>query len=416
MPGTAPRALTIALVTPEYPPDNFSSGIGSYTKAMADALVERGHRVHVVSRASEPETRVQNGEITVHRVTPFRPEIPKTFTARTSLKLAINGLPSEFVYRSNIAKKLNELVEREGVDLIEAADHAAEASRYAPRKHPRVPFIVRLHAPVAVGEVFDRHLPESVRRAVRLYERRFLRKATHLSAPSESAWRIMSREMGIEDIPVTVLPNPPTYNPTEVEPSVPEETDPNLILFVGRITKWKGVHLLVQAMPHVLERHPAARLELIGTDAFSVKGFASMRDYLRSLIPMRYHASLHFLGRLPHNRLVEHYRRAAICVFPSLYEAFGYTCLEAMTYGKAIVAGAQGGMSELLDSGRCGLLFEPPDIGALGEAITGLLGDPGLRERLGAAARARVLKHYSREAVMERTLLFYRVAITECKA
>jgi glycogen(starch) synthase len=415
MPSRDSRPLTIALVTIEYPPDPFSSGIGSYTKTMAESLARRGHEVHVVTRGTGDECRTQEGSVTIHRVVPARPPIPRHLTPWATTRLAIRGAFSEVRYRRKVASKLAELVENEGVELIEAADHAAEAAFYDPRRHPRVPFIVRLHTPVAIGEIFDRNLPEIARRLVGLYERRFLRRATHLTATSSRVIDFMAEEMRLAPNAITALPNPPTFDPGTV--LVREELeDPNMVLFVGRVNHWKGTHLLMKAIPRVLERKPTARFVLIGADAFSYRGHASMRDYLLGLLPEDCHESVLFMGRLPHDEVGAQFQRASVCVFPSLFEVFGYTCLEAMTYGRAIVGSGNGGMSELLDDGRAGLLFTPPDYRELADKILSLLGDPDLRRRLGARARERVLGKYDMGIVLEQFEEYYRQAIADQRA
>jgi glycogen(starch) synthase len=188
-----------------------------------------------------------------------------------------------------------------------------------------------------------------------------------------------------------------------------------MVLFVGRVNHWKGTHLLMKAIPLVLERKPTARFVLVGADAFSYRGHASMREYLLGLLPQNCRDSVLFKGRLPHHEVGAQFQRASVCVFPSLFEVFGYTCLEAMTYGRAIVGSSNGGMSELLDDGRAGLLFTPPDYRELADKILSLLGDPDLRRTLGARARERVLAKYDMGIVLERFVEYYRQAIADLR-
>jgi glycogen(starch) synthase len=171
----------------------------------------------------------------------------------------------------------------------------------------------------------------------------------------------------------------------------------------------------MKAIPLVLERKPTARFVLVGADAFSYRGHASMREYLLGSLPENCRESVLFMGRLPHREVAAQFQRASVCVFPSLFEVFGYTCLEAMTYGRAIVGSSNGGMSELLDDGRAGLLFTPPDAGELGRHIVTLLEDAELRRTLGRRARERVLEQYHPDAVMPLFEEYYRRAIAELR-
>lgn len=85
----------------------------------------------------------------------------------------------------------------------------------------------------------------------------------------------------------------------------------------------------------------------------------------------------------------ELFRRADLVVFPSISEGLPVALLEAMAYGRAIVATAVGGMPEVLDDGAEARFVPPADPGALARAVEGLAADPHAREALGRAARAR---------------------------
>lgn len=319
----------------------------------------------------------------------------------------------EWRYRGAIARTLHDLVEHEGVELIEAADHMAEPIRYRPERHPHVPFIVRMHTPLAMTEQAEPTFPEPLRRVVRRIERSFLLSASHLTAPGATCARAFRKGMALGNRPIAVHPNPPTYPPVLQRSA---ESEPPIVLFVGRLQRMKGVHLLVRAMPRVLERFPEARFVFVGDDHVPTNGFPSTGPYLRSLLPPELHSKLELVGRVPHDRLDAYYRSAALCVFPSMFEAFGYTCLEAMTYGKAIIGSAAGGMYELLDGGAAGVLYHPPDVDELTEQILRLLSDPEARNTLGLRAQRRVLERYRPDVVLDEIEAHYRRALQEVEA
>jgi glycogen synthase len=404
------RPLTLALQTLDYPPDPGVSSIGIYTRTLAEALSRRGHNVHVVSRSHDGDSVERQCGVTVHRLGPARTSVPKAMNAATVLRLAAQGFGAEWRYRRQLASLLASLVATQGVQLVEAADCVAEAFFYRRARYPEVPFVVRLHGPTAVHELFDRNTPELVRRTVRSYERQFLLGASHLTAPSEAAKELIAREMGLKHRAITVYPNPPTVELQGIAPAGSE--DPNLVLFVGRLTPSKGVERLIRAVPAVLGHNPEARFVLIGPDWPTSRGYRSTREYLLSLLPPRHHHALVFTGYLPHAELGSYYKRAALCVFPSVFEIFGYVCLEAMAYGKAIIGSRHGGMADLLDDGKAGLLYSAAD-GELSELILRLLNDAPLRRALGQRARQRALEHYSTEVTVSAVEAFYRRAITE---
>jgi glycosyltransferase involved in cell wall biosynthesis len=104
------------------------------------------------------------------------------------------------------------------------------------------------------------------------------------------------------------------------------------------------------------------------------------------------------------------YRRAAVVACPSRREGFGVVCAEAMAHGRAVVASAVGGLLDLVEDEKSGLLVPPGDVAALRSALERLLADRDLRRRLGAAARERIRSHFSWSASTEALLDAYNAA------
>ena len=115
-----------------------------------------------------------------------------------------------------------------------------------------------------------------------------------------------------------------------------------------------------------------------------------------------------FLGRVAPSPV---YERAEIVVVPSFGEGFGMVALEAMERGRAVIASAVGGLPEIVEDGRTGLLVSAGDADALGGAIRGLAGDPARAAGMGAAGRARALEHFSQERCTDRIEAIYRAAL-----
>ena len=96
-----------------------------------------------------------------------------------------------------------------------------------------------------------------------------------------------------------------------------------------------------------------------------------------------------FVAPQPHELLSTYYRAADVCVVPSRSESFGLVALEAAACGTPVVAGAVGGLTTLVDDGRTGLVVDPSTPRAFADAVSGILADPLLAERLGTAAVVR---------------------------
>lgn len=403
--------LCIALVSLDYPPDPKSTGIGTYSKLLAHHLSERGHTVHVVTRGFGEDTVEvrKEGRLSVHRLGQ-RPEIPLELNVLEVARLALGSALSELSYRRKIARKLDTLIKTQGVQLIESSEAFADSLFYKPAKHPHIPFIVKLHTPFAIGELFDKNIPEFVRLAVRHFERRLILSASHVTIPSAAGKDLFRREMRLGNLAIRSLANPPQKNLP-----VPSASGENEVLFVGRVTRFKGVEILIKAIPDILEQKPKTQFVFVGADAPQSGEFSSTIESLKARLPEKARAHVTFTGYVQREALDAYYARAAVCVFPSLFEVFGYTCLEAMYHAKAIVGSANGGMRDLLDGGRCGHLYCPPDAQDLAMQIVQLLSDKTLRQTLGERARERALSRFGAQRILDETETFYREAIEACR-
>ena len=109
--------------------------------------------------------------------------------------------------------------------------------------------------------------------------------------------------------------------------------------------------------------------------------------------------------------LAPYYARAAVVAVPSRREGYGMVAREAMAHGRAVVASDVGGLRDAIDDGVDGVLVPPRDVAALRAALEQLLGDPELRARLGAAARAKAEREWSREAMADALVRLYEETV-----
>jgi glycosyltransferase involved in cell wall biosynthesis len=191
------------------------------------------------------------------------------------------------------------------------------------------------------------------------------------------------------------------------------------LLFVGRVSPEKGLHVLIDAFRQVVMRHPEARLEIIGPEAKPPLEFivalsddprlsdlASFyhKSYLAQLqerLPASLARHVTFSGPLPYSHLVNRYCEAEAFVFPSVcHEAFGMPIIEAMACQVPVVATRSGGITEIVENSKTGLLVERGDVAALAEAIMLLLENDDLRRLLGRMARQSVLERFSWEQIV----------------
>jgi glycosyltransferase involved in cell wall biosynthesis len=178
--------------------------------------------------------------------------------------------------------------------------------------------------------------------------------------------------------------------------------DERVVLYVGRVAQKKGLEFLLDCAPAVLARFPGTRFVIAGED-MGLGRFLSAEVKRRGL-------GKNFLiaGPLDDDMLVSAYHSCDLLVLPSEYEAFGLVLAEAMACGRPCVATHVGGVPEVVEHGRTGVLVPPRDPAALAGAINGLLADPETGRRMGEAGRARALREFSLERMTDRILDIYR--------
>jgi phosphatidylinositol alpha-mannosyltransferase len=158
------------------------------------------------------------------------------------------------------------------------------------------------------------------------------------------------------------------------------------LLFVGRLDPRKGVHLLLAAMPEILERTKRrARLLVVGDSYLRPKFEASVPAWVRPHV--------RFLGHVPSADLPRWYATGDIFVSPaSGQESFGIVLVEAMAAARAVVASDIAGYRTVVDPDENGVVFEPGNVKALARAVSGLVNDPERRLLLGGRGRRRALE------------------------
>jgi spore coat protein SA len=206
----------------------------------------------------------------------------------------------------------------------------------------------------------------------------------------------------------------------------PTSNEPRL-LFVGRISPEKGVHVLIEAFRQVAKHHPEVKLDLVGTvqelpvdfliglsDEPQVAQLAALyqenySNYLQRLIPVQLKDRVRFWGGVSHEKTREFYRKANILVNPSFSEAFGMSLIEGMANQKPVIATRVGGMPEIVRNGKTGLLVNTGDVSALADAMNQLLANSEQQRTMGRAGRERVLKLFTWEKVTKRLSSYYQL-------
>ena len=228
---------------------------------------------------------------------------------------------------------------------------------------------VGLRVPVVVAERTDPSMHLEVPRPWRTARRFLYRRAAAVVAQTEAAANWLRQHCRTQ---VDVIPNALRQLPR------PATSREQLVLAVGRMQSEKGFDLLLDAFARIHTRHSGWRLAIVGE--------GSQRSALQEqAATLGLAACVEWPGRT--SAIESWYARASVVAVPSRYEGFPNVLLEAMAMGAAVVAAdCRSGPREMVVPGENGLLVPVEDSAALAAALEQLLGDPGLRERLGSEA------------------------------
>lgn len=390
--------MRIAFVSYEYPPDTADGGIATYARQAATMLARRGHRVTVFTavKPSQPSRHESLDGVEVFRV-------PTT---------------NRYEFARQVEPAFSREQRREPFDVLEAPDFMADG-RVIADHHPTLPLVLKLHTCSRILREVGKEIPVSsyakgwVKAGLTLTKPWWMRlpmerielehgqRADVVAAPSRSVGE-RTRDLWRLPQPPVVLPNP--FEVDKRFLSVPIDTATRRVVFVGRLEARKGVFELARAIRQVQSSHPDWQFRFVG------KTSEPLRSRVLELAGPG--ASLiEFFGKVPHERLPDILSDADICVIPSRWENFPTVCLEAMAAARGIVGSRFGGMSEMLEDGRHGLLVDPSQPRTITEALNRLIENPRERTAMGEAARQRVKQLYNAETVMCRQEEVYQMAI-----
>ncbi len=416
--------MRIGLVSFEYPPFH-GGGIGTYAGIMSRRLASAGHEVHVVANgwdgvAAGPDPTAGVDGLTVHRIrgldSRYEPLDPHD-RLDDPLGAVCRTFDRSVYWSTLVADALAGLRRRHRLDVVEFPECFAEGAvalrrRAAGADLVGLPMCVHLHTPIQDHTELNSGRTREPWYARRVeMERAAIRLADRLSSPSRSLAEIVTERLGLDPgrHPCDVIPYAMDFDDLP-ERNPPPPAAPTL-LFVGRLEPRKGVITLVDAAVSVMETHPRLEVRLVGRDCAAGAAPGAMVDHLRSRMPASLVPRFHFEGLRPREEVLGRYRAATACVFPAPWDNFPFTCCEAMAAGGCVVVGDRGGMAEVVEHGRSGFVVPAGDVAALAAALSRVLAEPGLADRVRAGAAARIREVCDPDRIVARRLEHYRAAI-----
>jgi glycosyltransferase involved in cell wall biosynthesis len=404
--------MRVVMLSWEYPP-RIVGGIARHVEELSEALVSRGHEVHVVTcehTESAPEETARG--VRLHRVTPVSHSqdfIHWIHLLNGAMHFRADRLIKDWV-------RPGEDTQRRPVEdgiILHAHDWLAHFCARDLKHEFHLPLIATIHA-TEWGRNHGIHT--EMQRQIASTEWQL----------TYEAWRVIvcsgymrSEVRNVFQTPadkIDVIPNGVRAGKFDFDFSPPEAArfraqlaaqQEKLIFFVGRMVPEKGAHLLIEALPKVRHRVPEARLVIVGGgDGSELKTRAEelgVSDFIR------------FTGYVPDEFLLRLYRVIDVACFPSVYEPFGIVALEAMAAGVPVIVSDAGGLPDVVEHNVSGVVVPRGDSDALADAIIGSLRDPSRARKLAdtAVRRAQEVFNWGRiaaqtEAVYERVWEVYR--------
>jgi starch synthase len=215
--------------------------------------------------------------------------------------------------------------------------------------------------------------------------------------PEISPERIRVIRNGIDTSEYQPDPHTDVLDRYGIDPSRP------YVIFVGRITRQKGVPVLLHAAAGLI---PEAQLVLCAGQADTAELQAEVTELVDGLRGSRSGTSW-IPEMLPKAEVIQLLTHAAVFACPSVYEPLGIVNLEAMACGTAVVGSRTGGIPEVVAEGETGLLVPPGDPEALAAALNVVLGDADLAQAMGQAGRKRAIAEFGWAAIAAQTAELY---------
>lgn len=394
----------------------YCGGQGIYLMYVAHELAKLGHDVHAIVGPPYPFP-IEN--VTYHYIDnhnyfnikdfvkpdrPFATLQPLNFYEFIASKFGIFPEIESFSIRAYC--KLRELLKTHTFDIIH--DNQCLGYGFLLIKQFGIPFVSTIHHPLTIDRSTWFEYPSSFFLKTKrilyyplMMQKYVANKMDMIITVSHDSAKEIYNAFGVPLEKQRVV-----YNGMDSSIFYPIKTEkrPNSLIFVGNVEdRKKGVIYMLKAL--TLTKH---KVHLTIVD-----GGAPNRNYVPKWIDkFNLNDSITFTGKIPLDKLVQLYAQTQIALCPSLYEGFGFPAAEAMACKLPVIAATGGALPEVIGQHmKTGILVPPRDPYALAEAIDYLIEHPQVRERIGKAARDRVLKTFTWENAAKQMVTVYQEAI-----
>ncbi|MET7757794.1 glycosyltransferase family 4 protein [Streptomyces sp. NPDC005389] len=416
------RPLRIALLT--YKGNPFCGGQGVYVRHLSRELARLGHSVEVIG--SQPYPVLDEGEeltgLTLTELASldlYRSPDPFRTPKRDEYRDWIDGLEVATMWTGGFPEPLTFSLRARRLLAARRGDfdvvHDNQTLGYGLLGGPRAigaPLVTTIHHPITVDRQLeldaaaDWKRRASVRRwyAFTRMQKRVARRLPSVLTVSGTSRQEIVEQLGVRDDRIRVVHIGADTDLWSPDPAV-AEVPGRIVTTSSADVPLKGLIHLIEALAKLRTENPDAHLVVVGKRAEDGPVAAAIERYGLA-------GAVEFVKGISDAELVDLVRSAQVSCVPSLYEGFSLPAAEAMATGTALVATTGGAIPEVAGAdGETCLAVPPGDAGALAAALGRVLGDAGLRARLGAAGRARVLERFTWARAAQGTAELYREAV-----
>ena len=378
------RKLRIALISDIYPPLP-CGGVAVSTYELATELSRKGHEVTVITFSTGDHTVDFEEGVWVHRISPI---------AKTDNSEDVYGMPPQLAYQSiAVREEIKRINSHRRLDYVFGM--IWDLNLAATIKQHEIP--VGMYLVTSYKLMLDSK-PEWIKNkqyynghVLKMIEaeKMAIRDCTTVFASTNAILRDFETGYDIT-IPKEKLKLIPFGLPDKKSKHsfISVNKEKIEILFVGRLEKRKGIETFLKVIPDLASKYANCCFKIVGNDSLVLSDGQTYRQkFTKEYSNEDWFARVTFSGEVSEEDLLSAYENCDIFVAPSLYESFGLIYLEGMRAGKPCIGCNAGGIPEVIQDKKTGLIVEPDSPAELAEAISLLVDNPQMRKEMGLRGR-----------------------------
>ncbi|MFZ5642124.1 MAG: glycosyltransferase family 4 protein [Bacillota bacterium] len=383
--------MRVIMLSWEYPPKSVG-GLAQHVFDLTKALAEIGEEVHLVTIGSNdaPDFETVNG-VKVYRVYPYNVSSLDFANWVTQLNVAI------------LEKAVSVMNDIGNFHIVHGHDWLVAYAARALKHAFRIPLVATIHA-TEYGRNYGLH--NNMQRHISDVEWWLIYESWKVICCSKYMRGELQCVFQVPDDKLSIIPNGVNTDAFRMKSNNynrGEYASPNeqIVLYVGRLVREKGVQVFIDAMPHILKYRPATKFIIAG------KG-PHQNDLRNQSAALGVSDRVYFTGYVNDELRNSLYNWADVAVIPSLYEPFGIVALEAMAAGTPLVISDTGGLSEIIQHRVDGLKAYTGNSQSLADMVIWMLNDRSMAEKMKNKAFEKVRKEYSWTEIARQTRETYR--------